>query len=147
MRNTANVLRTRSSGLLLHITCLPSEFGIGDIGPEAYRFVDFLSDSGMRYWQLLPLTAMRCGGEYSPYDCISAFAGNKYLISPVMMQSAGYLSVQDLRRIPHFTTSKVDYVLRFASRTGCSKGPIRFSGEQEGVVGIFYDSVDAAGPG
>ncbi len=118
MRRAANVLRTRSSGLLLHITCLPSNFGIGDMGPEAYHFVDFLSDSGMRYWQILPLTAMKCGGEYSPYDCISAFAGNKYLISPVMMQSAGYLSVQDLRSIPHFAKSRVDYVtaIRFKDR-------------------------------
>lgn len=116
--NTADVFKTRSSGILLHVTCLPSVFGIGDMGPEAYHFVDFLSDSGMRYWQILPLTAMNCSNECSPYNCISAFAGNKYLISPAMMERAGYLSSRDLRRIPHFATGKIDYAsaIRFKNR-------------------------------
>jgi len=94
---------------LLHITCLPSGFGIGDLGPGAHNFADFLCSSGMRSWQILPLTPVNYRREYSPYNCMSAFAGNKYLISPEMMVRAGYLTKRDLRNTPVFPKSKVDY--------------------------------------
>ncbi len=64
----------RAAGLLLHPTSLPGRFGIGDLGPEALRFVDLLADTGMQLWQILPLGPTGYGD--SPYQCFSAFAGN-----------------------------------------------------------------------
>ncbi len=75
------MLQQRSSGLLLHITSLPSAHGIGDLGPEAYRFADFLASAGQTYWQILPLTPVDPGTGFSPYSSPSAFAGNILLIS------------------------------------------------------------------
>src|SRR5687767_14735368 len=70
----------RGSGILLHPTSLPGDFGIGDLGPEASRFVDFLVRSKQRYWQILPLGPTGWGD--SPYASFSAFAGNTLLVSP-----------------------------------------------------------------
>ncbi len=70
----------RASGILLHPTSLPGPFGIGDLGPEAYKFVDFLVDAGQKLWQVLPLGPTGYGD--SPYACYSAFAGNTLLVSP-----------------------------------------------------------------
>src|SRR3954462_14121217 len=69
----------RAAGILLHPTSLPSPHGIGDLGPEAYRFVDWLAAEGMRIWQVLPLGPVGYGE--SPYQLFSAFAGNPMLIS------------------------------------------------------------------
>lgn len=109
---------SRRAGVLLHITCLPSRFGIGDLGPEAYRFVDFLGKTRMGYWQVLPLTPVNYQYECSPYNCISAFGGNKYLISPEMMVRSGYLTARDLRDMPSFAKTRVDYprVIRYKDR-------------------------------
>ena len=85
----------RASGVLLHITSLPSEFGVGDLGPDAYRFVDFLSAAGQRIWQILPLGPTTRGD--SPYSCYSAFAGNPLLISPRLLVRDGLLAEADLR--------------------------------------------------
>ncbi|MDP2967990.1 MAG: 4-alpha-glucanotransferase, partial [Deltaproteobacteria bacterium] len=75
----------RGSGILLHITSLPSSFGIGDLGPSAYQFADFLTRTKQSYWQVLPLnpTDLACGN--SPYSSPSAFAGNTLLISPELL--------------------------------------------------------------
>ena len=81
----------RGSGILLHITSLPSNFGIGDLGDPAFRFVDYLESAGQKYWQILPLGQMGYGN--SPYGCYSAFAGNIYLISPEKLGIDGLLSV------------------------------------------------------
>jgi 4-alpha-glucanotransferase len=70
----------RSAGMLLHPTSLPGKFGIGDLGPEAYRFIDFLESAGQTLWQVFPLGPTGYGD--SPYQCLSAFAGNHLLISP-----------------------------------------------------------------
>ena len=70
----------RASGILLHPTSLPGRFGIGDLGPEAFRWVDFLAAAKQKLWQVLPLGQTGFGD--SPYQCFSAFAGNAYLISP-----------------------------------------------------------------
>lgn len=64
----------RSSGILMHIASLPGKFGIGSVGKGAYKFVDFLKESGQKYWQILPLGHTSYGD--SPYQCFSAFAGN-----------------------------------------------------------------------
>jgi len=88
----------RSSGILLHPTSLPGPFGIGDLGPEAYKFVDFLVAAGQRLWQVLPLGPTGYGD--SPYACYSAFAGNTLLISPEQLVVDGLLdrdSAQPLR--------------------------------------------------
>lgn len=79
----------RSSGILLHPTSLPGPFGIGDLGPEAYRFVDFLVAAGQSLWQVLPLGPTGYGD--SPYACYSAFAGNTLLISPEQLVTEGLL--------------------------------------------------------
>ena len=84
----------RSSGILLHPTSLPSSFGIGDMGPEAYRFVDQLFEAGQTVWQMLPLGPTAKGN--SPYSLYSAFAGNPLLISPELLVRDGLLSEADL---------------------------------------------------
>ncbi|PKL58728.1 MAG: 4-alpha-glucanotransferase, partial [Methanomicrobiales archaeon HGW-Methanomicrobiales-4] len=64
-------MKTRGSGVLLHITSLPSRFGIGDLGPSAYDFVQFLSDAGQRYWQILPIHPTDPDYDNSPYHALS----------------------------------------------------------------------------
>ncbi len=91
----------RSSGLLLHITSLPSPHGVGDLGPEAYRFADFLEASGQTYWQILPLTPLDPGAGFSPYSSPSAFAGNTLLISLERLRNEGWLRDEDLADFDH----------------------------------------------
>ncbi|HWR44706.1 bifunctional glycogen debranching protein GlgX/4-alpha-glucanotransferase [Sporomusa sp.] len=86
--------KARSSGVLLHPTSLPSPFGIGDLGHEAYRFIDFLAEAGQQLWQFLPLNPVGFGE--SPYQCLSAFAGNPLLISPEKLVAGGLLTVDEL---------------------------------------------------
>ena len=95
----------RSCGILLHPTSLPSNFGVGDMGPEAYRFIDFLAASGQKLWQILPLNFPGYGN--SPYNPISAFAGNPYLISPEKLVEQGYLNSEDIRKDFGFDDHKV----------------------------------------
>ena len=83
----------RSSGILLHPTSLPGPFGIGDLGPAAYAFADYLVTSGQSLWQMLPLGPTGYGD--SPYACYSAFAGNTLLISPEQLVAEGLLSTSD----------------------------------------------------
>lgn len=85
----------RSCGVLLHISSLPSPYGIGTMGKEAYRFVDFLRDGGQTYWQVLPLGQTGFGD--SPYQCFSAAAGNPYFIDLDTLAEMGLLTEQDLR--------------------------------------------------
>ncbi|HEX8136823.1 MAG TPA: 4-alpha-glucanotransferase [Pyrinomonadaceae bacterium] len=89
---------SRSSGILLHPTSLPGKFGIGDLGPEAYRFADFLVASQQTLWQVLPLGPTGYGD--SPYACFSAFAGNTLMISPELLLRDGLLSETDLAEVP-----------------------------------------------
>ena len=98
---------TRSSGILLHPTSLPSRFGIGELGPQAHAFADFLRDSGQRIWQVLPLGPTGYGD--SPYQCFSAFAGNPLLISIDRLVERGYLNARDVDAPPVFTPQQVDY--------------------------------------
>ncbi len=97
----------RASGILLHPTSLPSDYGIGDLGVEAYEFIDFLSRAQQTFWQVLPLGQTGYGD--SPYQCFSAFAGNIYLISPAKLKEDGFLSDEDLSAAPEFTEGKVDF--------------------------------------
>ncbi|KLT64343.1 malto-oligosyltrehalose synthase [Pedobacter sp. BMA] len=86
----------RSAGILMHISSLPSAFAIGDIGPEAYRFVDFLQKAGQKYWQILPITPVSKGNGYSPYSSNSSSAGNVLFISPELLFEKGLLDQSDL---------------------------------------------------
>ena len=97
----------RLSGILVHPTSLPGKFGIGDLGPEAYRFVDFLQESGQHLWQTLPLGPT--GGHNSPYQCFSSFAGQPLLISPELLKDEGLLTDADLSNVPHFSDEEVDF--------------------------------------
>jgi len=97
----------RASGVLLHPTSLPSNYGIGDLGAEAYNFVDFLGRAKQTYWQILPLGPTGYGD--SPYQCFSAFAGNTNLISPEKLVEEGFLSVDEINRKPDFVQGRVDF--------------------------------------
>ena len=97
----------RSSGILLHPTSLPGRYGIGDLGDEAYRFVDSLTDAQQSLWQVLPLGPTGYGD--SPYQCFSAFAGNPLLISPDRLIEDSLLTADDVRRVPPFPADQVDY--------------------------------------
>ena len=97
----------RASGILLHPTSLPGPYGIGDLGPEAHRFVDFLAQSGQSIWQVLPLGPTGYGD--SPYQSFSAFAGNPLLISPDLLLEEGHLTTADVKGIPAFPQAVVDY--------------------------------------
>jgi 4-alpha-glucanotransferase len=99
--------QNRASGILLHPTSLPGPDGIGDLGPEAYRWVDFLDRSGCQFWQVLPLGPTGYGD--SPYQCFSAFAGNPYLISATILFDQGLLTKSDLAERPDFPLERVDY--------------------------------------
>ena len=98
---------SRSAGVLLHPTSLPGPFGIGDLGPQAYRFVDWLASTGSKLWQVLPLGPTGYGD--SPYQCFSAFAGNPYLISFDALIEDGLLSPDEFAGMPAFEASRVDY--------------------------------------
>ncbi|MHC5725949.1 MAG: 4-alpha-glucanotransferase [Nostoc sp.] len=97
----------RSSGILLHPTSFPSRFGVGDLGLEAYRFIDFLKESHQQYWQVLPLGPTGYGN--SPYMCYSAMAGNPLLISPEKLLDEGLLAEEDFANLPGFPVEKVDF--------------------------------------
>src|SRR5215468_4755695 len=97
----------RSSGILLHPTCLPGPYGVGELGPEAHRFADFLRDAGQKIWQVLPLGPTGYGD--SPYQCFSAFAGNPLLLSLDVLVERGYLNQQDLADRPRFPDERADY--------------------------------------
>jgi 4-alpha-glucanotransferase len=97
----------RASGVLLHPTSLPGDFGIGDLGPAAYEFVDFLFACSQTYWQVLPLGPTGYGD--SPYQCFSAFAGNTLLISPEKLIEYGVLTDVDIESRPKFEKGRADY--------------------------------------
>ncbi|RCJ28513.1 4-alpha-glucanotransferase [Nostoc minutum NIES-26] len=98
---------SRSSGILLHPTSFPSRFGIGDLGLEAYKFIDFLEKSYQKIWQVLPLGPTGYGN--SPYMCYSAMAGNPLLISPEKLLDEGLLAEEDFANLPAFPADTIDF--------------------------------------
>ena len=99
----------RQCGVLMHPTSFPSKYGVGDFGPSAYEFVDFLAKAKQKIWQILPLTPVdNC---YSPYASPSAFAGNTMLISPEKLVEMGLLSKEDIQMPDKEATNKTDYAL------------------------------------
>jgi len=122
----------RGSGILLHPTSLPGRYGIGDLGDAAYTFVDFLVSAGQTRWQVLPLSPTGYGD--SPYQGLSAFAGNPMLISPKKLVEAGHLSAADLEDGPAFPDDRVDFgpvidhktsLLNRAFANFCAQAPAR----------------------
>ncbi|MCL1890329.1 MAG: 4-alpha-glucanotransferase, partial [Desulfovibrionaceae bacterium] len=89
-------MRERSCGVLLHISSLPTPFGIGDLGPAARSFASGLAAAGVSYWQMLPLTQTEVFLGNSPYSSPSAFAGNPLFISPELLLEEGWISPADL---------------------------------------------------
>lgn len=88
---------SRSSGILFHISSLPSKFGIGDLGPTAYSFADLLKKNGQHFWQILPLNPTELQHGNSPYYSYSAFAGNPLFISPELLYHDGLIFKDDLK--------------------------------------------------
>jgi len=99
----------RVSGILLPITSLPSQFGIGDLGKGAYKFVDFLKDTKQSFWQILPLNPTESFYFNSPYHGTSAFAGNTLFISPEILFEEGLLEKGNLENLPQFSNDKVEF--------------------------------------
>ncbi len=97
----------RSSGLLLHVTSLPTRFGIGDLGPEAWKFVDTLAEAGQTWWQLLPVCPVGLGD--SPYASPASFAGNPLLISPELMVQDGWSTEAEINTNYPYSNGNVDY--------------------------------------
>ena len=104
----------RATGLLLHLTSLPSPYGIGDLGPPALAWIDRLHDAGQGWWQVLPVGPTGYGN--SPYQSLSSFAGNSLFISPACLISDGLLQADDCEY--HFASNVVDYnsVIPFKER-------------------------------
>jgi len=105
----------RASGLLLHVTSLPSRYGVGDVGPGALEWIDLLRETGQTWWQALPLGPTGYGD--SPYQPQSSFAGNELLISPDWLIEDGLLRASDLEtRVFSATTVDYDAVIPFKRR-------------------------------
>jgi 4-alpha-glucanotransferase len=102
-------VKNKSSGILLHISSLPSRFGIGDFGTQAFKFANFLHKSGQTYWQILPLTPPNRFKDFSPYDSLSAFAGNTMLISPEFLYKADLLNKADISNPPAFSQKRAEF--------------------------------------
>jgi 4-alpha-glucanotransferase len=101
--------RARRCGVLLHVSSLPGRHGIGDFGPAAHEFIDFLAAGGQRVWQMLPLAPINAGAGNSPYSSYSAFAGNTLFVSPELLVRQGLLRTQDVSHPPPFPPQRVDY--------------------------------------
>ncbi|OLP18552.1 4-alpha-glucanotransferase [Leptolyngbya sp. 'hensonii'] len=133
----------RASGILLHPTCFPGRFGVGDLGPAATHFIDFLVQSSQRLWQVLPLGPTGYGN--SPYMAYSAMAGNPLLISPDLLQQEGWLDESDLEHVPDFPADRVDFdrVIEFKLplfRKAFENFKQRASEEQREEFRAFYGS-------
>ena len=108
----------RSCGILMHISSLPSKYGIGTLGKEAFKFVDFLKASGQGYWQVLPVTPT--GYSDSPYQSASTFAGNPYLIDLNLLIEEGLLTEEEKIRLCDIVSEcGADFI---KTSTGFSKG-------------------------
>jgi 4-alpha-glucanotransferase len=136
----------RSSGVLLHITCLPGGEGIGDLGAEAYRFVDFLAAAGQSVWQILPLSPPAEGN--SPYSAYSAFAGNPLMLSLAGLVSDGLLDPSDIEETQALPGPRSEPVRSVASaggielKTACTQMHVDFitvSHRKEAALSRAYE--------
>ena len=120
----------RESGILMHITSLPSPYGIGTMGAEAFKFVDFLKSAGQSLWQILPLTPTGYGD--SPYQSCSTFAGNHYLIDLDLLIGQGLLKEEEVKAITwSYRDDKVDFGTQYNNRlTVLRKAYSRFADQE-----------------
>ncbi len=127
----------RSSGVLLHLTSLPGRYGSGDMGEEAYRFVDFLAKARQRLWQVLPLGPTGYGN--APYSAASAFAGNPWLLSLDRLVADGLLDAADVANPPAFPVQTVDFgwMMDYRNRL-LRKAYERFPARREGALAEDY---------
>ena len=130
----------RASGLLFHVTSLPSPYGIGDVGSSAYEWVNRLHDAGQGWWQALPLGPTGYGN--SPYQSLSSFAGNALLISPASLISDGLLKASDCEQ--HFASDVVEYdsVIPFKHRL-LEKAWTNFKAGERRDLGPAYEEFGA----
>jgi len=140
------MLFPRSSGILLHPTSFPSRFGIGDLGMEAYRFIDFLVESDQQYWQILPLGPTGYGN--SPYSCYSAMAGNPLLINPELLRNDQLLADEDFANLPEFPLDYVDFERAIALKVSllkkaCENFKAKASPVQQREFSAFCESKDS----
>ncbi|GAH72841.1 unnamed protein product [marine sediment metagenome] len=126
----------RYGGILLHPSSLPGEFGIGDLRPQVYKFIDFLNKYNQNLWQILPLGPTGYGN--SPYQCFSAFAGNPMIISPKKLCEIGFLTDRECKPQDPFSESSVDYgkvipykwqLLEYAFKKYMQRQPLRLESE------------------
>lgn len=101
--------KKRAAGILMPLSSLPSAFGIGDLGPQAWVFASQLAAAGQRYWQLLPLNPTGAKEYYSPYSAYSVFAGNPLLISPEVLARKGLITVHELNELKMPPQSQIKY--------------------------------------
>ncbi|RVU00787.1 malto-oligosyltrehalose synthase [Mucilaginibacter limnophilus] len=99
----------RGAGILMHISSLPSAYGIGDFGPEAKQFADFLNRANLKYWQLLPLSPIEEGAGFSPYSSFSSMGGNTFFINPEMLAEDRLISTNTLKKHRNKPADKADY--------------------------------------
>ena len=109
-----NWLKERGAGVLMHPTCLPGSTGIGTLGDYARKWIDFLAQSGVKYWQVLPLGPTGYGD--SPYQSFSVFAGNPYLIDLEELANTGLLKEEDLEPLKALGDTKVDFGAQYGLR-------------------------------
>lgn len=129
----------RSSGLLLHLSSLPGPYGIGDLGPQAYYFANFLRDTRQSLWQVLPFVPV--GDGYSPYASPSTFAGNPLFISPERLVDDRLLDAQDLTDTPAFPAAAVDFARVIPFRHGLLRKA--FERFEAGTSAVDPAAVDA----
>jgi len=131
----ANSQVRRESGILLHPTSLPSTGGIGDLGAEAYSFIDFLVAAGQGFWQVLPLNPPAAGN--SPYQCFSAFAGNHLLIDLRKLVEEGLLRLEELEKLPPLPAGTVDFASVKEQKGKMLRLAFTRFSEADGVYGEF----------
>lgn len=113
--NYKDINKERKSGIIMHISSLWSEYGIGNLGEEAYKFADFLKESGQCYWQILPIGPTGYGD--SPYQSFSSFAGNPYFIDFKILEKEGYLKESDFKDLDYGTDrERVDFGKIYTTR-------------------------------
>ena len=136
----------RASGLLLHPTSLPGRFGIGDLGPEAHAFLDFLAETGQTWWQMLPLGPVGYGG--SPYQSPSSFAGNPLLISLDRLADRGWLDAGELAAVPDLPAGKVNFDAVRRAQVGVAAPGVpgvRRARGRSGLRGVLREEPGLAG--
>jgi 4-alpha-glucanotransferase len=131
-------MNKRGAGVLLHITSLPTPYGVGDLGPSAYRFADFLAQCGQSFWQVLPINPTWPVYGNSPYSSNSTFAGHTLLISPDLLVDEGLLAKEEVEAEPHFGEDDCQYEAAVALKAKLLQSAFRRFRE-EGRHDDFYE--------